>query len=126
MRKVSVALDVYHNEGCTSAWLQHLVKESGHDTSQIDGEADMAFSQEILYEVVDLFCMNPEGVGMIALPKHTCTAHQEAVSDQAPIIGVVSVSEALARAATEGRVPEERRHMERCRGGLMTSWKLSA
>ena len=49
---------------------------------------------------------------MIALPKHTCTAHQVAESDQVPIIGVVSVSEALARVAAEGRVPEENRRMD--------------
>ena len=107
-RRKSVALNVFHNQGSTSAWLQNLVKGSGHKSLHIDDEIDMAFSQEILYEVIDLFCMNPEGVGIIALPKHTCTARDKAASEESPIVGVVSISEALARAAAEDRVPEEK------------------
>ena len=61
IRKVSVALNVYHSQGSTSAWLQNLVKNSGCESSYIDDETDMAFSQEVLYEIVDLFCINPEG-----------------------------------------------------------------
>ena len=38
----------------------NLVKESGRESSQIDDENDMAFSQEVLHEIVDLFCINPE------------------------------------------------------------------
>ena len=61
IRKVSVALNVYHSQGSTSAWLQNLVKGSGHESSYIDEEIDMAFSQEVLYEIVDPLCINPEG-----------------------------------------------------------------